>query len=77
VPEGVRVHVAAGLKPPLESVAKVTDPVGVLAEPAALSVTVAEHVDATPVLTGLGAQDTPVALERAVTERVVWPLLGS
>jgi hypothetical protein len=52
-----------------------TDPVGVLAVPADVSVTVATHVVGRPTATGLGEQPTVVWAERGptLTTSLSWP----
>jgi hypothetical protein len=68
------VH-AVGLNPPLEGEdEKPTVPVGVLGEPASVSVTVAVHVVPTATST-VGEQEIAVLVVRASTLSVVEPLL--
>jgi len=53
-----------------------TDPVGVLAVPADVSVTVTEHIACCPTAAGLGEQPTVVFAERKSTPNEALPLLG-
>src|SRR5437867_7102093 len=66
-PVPANVHVPLGLN--------VTVPVGVLAVPAALSVTVAVHVEACPMKTVDGEQTTDVVVDRRPTATLAEPLL--
>ena len=70
----VSVH-GVGLNPPLDGEdEKPTVPVGVLAEPASVSVTVAVHVVPTATST-VGEQEIAVLVVRVSTVSVVEPLL--
>lgn len=71
-----RVHV---IKPnvPEFVVAQATVPVGVLVVPCEVSVTIAVHVDAWPMLTVEGVQVIAVAVVSIVTVIIVPPLLNA
>ena len=75
-PPPLRAHDAA-LKVPAALVAHVTDPVGVVGEPASVSVTVAVQVLASPTETVEGEQTTPVAVERTMNTTDALPVLAS
>lgn len=72
---GASVHVAAGVNEPLPDDPKLTDPVGALALPLSLSLTVTEHVVASDSATEVGAQVTAVVVERVPTVSDVAPEL--
>jgi hypothetical protein len=64
------------LKLPVPFDANPTVPVGVLAVPDEVSVTVAAHVVACPIAAGLSEQLTLVVVERAVTGTALLPLVS-
>jgi hypothetical protein len=70
----LRVHVVE-LNVPVLLLVNVTVPVGVTAPAPEASDTVAVHVDAEPLLTEAGEQDTVVVLARIVDATVNDPLL--
>jgi hypothetical protein len=63
------------LKLPLPDLLQLTVPVGVLAAPVPVSVTVARHVVAELLATGFGVQVTVVLVGRPLTVGLVTPLL--
>jgi len=69
-----RVHV---LKPPLVTPVSetVTVPVGVIAVPGEVSVTVTVHVEGDPTWTGFGEHDTVVVVALGLTTMVAAPVL--
>ena len=71
-----RQRARTAAKAPRIARAEADHPVGVLAAPASVSVTVAVHVETCPTPTLAGEQLTLVEVERAVTVTVVLPLLG-
>ena len=69
-----RLHGVGSNESPPEEDEKPTLPVGGLAEPASVSVTVAVHVVPTATSTEVGAQEIAVLVVRALTVSVVEPL---
>ncbi len=69
------MQLAAGLKVPAPLLVKPTEPVGVMAVPGELSVTVAVQVDAEPTFTEAGLQATVVIVDRTFTVTVALPVL--
>ena len=73
-PVPARVQLGA-LNVPARLLVKPTVPVGVMAVPGEVSVTVAVQVAAWPTITGLGVQLTPVVVARRPTLRLKVPEL--
>ena len=63
------------LKTPVELEAKPTEPLGVIAAPTSVSVTVATQLVTVLFVTGLGEQETLVEVARLPTRTVVLPEL--
>lgn len=70
-----RVHGEPAKVPGAPVLVKATVPVGVLVVPTSVSVTVAVHVDACPMLTLEGVHTIPVDVARLLTVTLVLPLL--
>lgn len=76
-PTAVSGQLDPGLKLPPPGVEKPTDPVGVVALPLSMSVTVARHVVATPTDSEDGVHVTDVLVARVNTESAAVELLGA